>query len=404
MIPNNNLSVLPIYNSIEQQNAKKWWIYGKVYPLFTPAGFLLPFQFQREKRITQAPNAELAPMDSDVGYIDAQGVWQQDVSDGLYVHEYDITQTAVYLSGVPAAYKNGVMAVAYDSSNMKVLGTFNPIASGTFTGLWKLPVGTKSIRVQVYNRSESLKNGIVYSVKDIPLPISILKVYDKDNNLVEDCSNRVAEFGFAVKTFTDRDYDVIVYAGRLPAFTSMSNGQYYLVIGDGQQEWYSEIFTVVNDISGYLKIEWWDIEDFEMDAGTIVYENPRFKNVLYLCSDIAKPEYIFDEEVIERDGYMFPVKQISEKRYRFSFLASEYLLDVMRFIRMSDYICITKDGQTYNVDSFLISPEWEDNGDIATVDAEFETATVAKKIGLGYLRVKYGDFNADFISDFNNQK
>ena len=45
MIPNNNLSVLPWYTSIEQQNARKWWVYGRVYPLFTPAGFILPFQF-----------------------------------------------------------------------------------------------------------------------------------------------------------------------------------------------------------------------------------------------------------------------------------------------------------------------------------------------------------------------
>jgi hypothetical protein len=46
MIPNNNLSVLPWYTSIEQQNARKWWAYGRVYPLFTPAGFILPFQIQ----------------------------------------------------------------------------------------------------------------------------------------------------------------------------------------------------------------------------------------------------------------------------------------------------------------------------------------------------------------------
>ncbi len=44
MIPNNNLSVLPFYTSLDQQNARKWWIYNRVYPLYCPAGFLLPFQ------------------------------------------------------------------------------------------------------------------------------------------------------------------------------------------------------------------------------------------------------------------------------------------------------------------------------------------------------------------------
>lgn len=288
MVPNNNLSVLPFYTSIEQQNARKWWIFGKVYPLFTPAGFLLPFQLIRPHR----NNA-----------------------------------------------------------------------------------------------------------------ISVFRVYTKDGQLVGDYSGQISELGFSIKSFTNDGYDVIVYAGQLPAFTQMQNGQYYVVLGDGVQTWYSEIFTVVNDISGYLKLEWWDIEDFRMDAGTIVYEQPAFKNVLYLCSDIAKPEYEFSEEIIERDGYTFPVKQVSEKRYRFSFLASEYLLDVLRFVRMADYARITKNGQMwFNLDTFLISPEWEDNGDVAVVDAEFTTATVAKKIGRGYVQpTGVGDFNNDFNNDLNNQ-
>ena len=140
-----------------------------------------------------------------------------------------------------------------------------------------------------------------------------------------------------------------------------------------------------------------------MDAGAIVYKNPAFHNVLYLDSDLAKPEYPFEEEGETRDGYFFPIKQISEKHYRFKFFASEYLLDVMRFIRMADYARITYHGQTYELDTFLITPEWEDNGDIASVEAEFDTATVAKKIGRGYVVPTGGDFNDDFNNDFNNQ-
>ena len=107
-----------------------------------------------------------------------------------------------------------------------------------------------------------------------------------------------------------------------------------------------------------------------MDAGTIVYKytnGTQFRNVLYLQADIAKPEYPFEEEGETRDGYFFPIKQISEKHYRFSFLASEYLLDVMRFIRMADYAHIEKNGQIYKLDTFLITPDWEDNGDVAAV-------------------------------------
>ena len=287
MIPNNNLSVLPWYTSIEQQNARKWWAYNRVYPLFTPALFMLPFQILRTHR------------------------------------------------------------------------------SGT--------------------------------------TISSFRVYTKAGVLVGNYTQAIKDAGITIKQFTSLGYDVIVFGGQMPVFTQFADGQYYAVISDGTQTWYSEIFTVVNDIEPYLKITWWDLSDFTMDAGTIVYTNPSYKNVLYLQSDIAKPEYTFEEEGETLDGYFFPTKQISEKRYRFNFLASEYLLDVMRFIRMADYAEIEYRGQRYSLDTFLITPEWEDNGDVAAVEAVFDTATVAKKIGLGYIKAKRGGFNDDFNNDFDNQ-
>lgn len=284
MIPNNNLSVLPWYDSIERQNARKWWVYNKVYPLFTPAGFMLPFQIMREHRI-------------------------------------------------------------------------NEIVS--------------------------------------------FRIYKRDNSLVGDFTQVMKETGLkVVNPIGAREIDVIVYSGLLPAFTKFANGQYYAVMSDGVQTWYSEMFTIVNDISGYLKLEWWDVDDFYMDEGVIIYKSPLFRNKLYLCADIAKPEYIFEEDGETRDGYFFPAKQISEKRYHFTFLASEYLLDVMRFVRMADYAQITKNEQVYKLDTFLITPEWEDNGDVASVDAEFDTATVAKKIGRGFATTTNGDFNNDYNNDF----
>lgn len=289
MIPNNNLSVLPWYTSIEQQNARKWWVYGRVYPLFTPAGFLLPFQIL-------------------------------------------------------------------------------------------LPYRSSPSMTQCY-------------------------LYDANTNAVVDSAvaTKLNESGFAFKQFSTLGYTVAVYPGLLPAFTSLDNGQYYLRIRINSVYYFSEIFTVVNDIEPYLKLEWWDVADFAMDAGVIAYTSPAFKNVLYLQSDLAKPEYPFEEEGETRDGYFFPTKQISEKRYRFNFLASEYLLDVMRFIRMADFAEIEYHGQRYSLDTFLITPEWEDNGDVAAVEAVFDTATVAKKIGLGYIKAQRGDFNDDFSDDYNNQ-
>lgn len=208
MIPNNNLSVLPWYTSIEQQNARKWWVYGRIYPLYTQATFILPFQVMRNHRDSQ---------------------------------------------------------------------------------------------------------------------ITMFKIYKANGEELADYTTRINN-QITIKTFESFGYDVIVYPGYFPFVPAFFNGQYYAVMSDGTETWYSEIFTVVNDIEPYLKIEWWDTEDFVMDAGTIVYKEPQYKNILYLDSDLAKPEYPFEEEGETRDGYFFPIKQISEKHYRFKFFASEYLL------------------------------------------------------------------------------
>lgn len=289
MIPNNNLSVLPWYTSTNQQNARRWWIYNRIYPLYVQAGYMLPFQIMRN------------------------------------------------LSG--------------DTN------------------------------------------------------ISDFRLYRADGSLFGNYTTQLIEQGVHVIN-SGLGYDVLVYGGQTPIFPSIPNGQYYARLTMVRGPWYSEIFTVVNDIEPYLKIEWWDKNNLVMDGGTIVYNyanGTQFKNYVYLPSDLAKPEYIFEEEGEERDGYFFPIKQISEKRYRFNFFASEYLLDVMRFIRMADFAQITYRGQVYSLDTFLLTPEWQDNGDVATVEARFDCATVAKKLGVGYIKSLRGDYNDDFNNDFNNQ-
>lgn len=286
MIQNNNISVLPWYTSIEQQNHRKSYAYGQIYPLFAPADRLLPFQIIRNTR------------------------------------------------------SNSVTSVI---------------------------------------------------------------LYDKTGKQIANITTYMRETGLQVVRFQSLGYDVILYPAILPMPLNQFDGIYYLQLSDDVQTWYSEMFTVVQDVSGYLKIDWWDIENLVFDAGQIVYKNPTFKNMLYLCTELGKPDYEFEEDGEERDGYFFPEKQISVKTFKCTILAPEYLCDVMRFIRMADYIHITdKYGREYDCDTFLITPKWQTQGDLASVEIEFQTATVVKKIGRGYLGANIGDFNSDYNNDFNN--
>ena len=286
MTQNNNISVLPWYNNLGEQNHRKSYAYGAIYPLIAPANILLPFQIMRPTR------------------------------------------------------SNGITSVM---------------------------------------------------------------LYDKTGATVANITQPMIEAGLQIVRFQTLGYDVILYPATLPMPINMLDGIYYMRMSDGVQTWYSEMFTVVQDVSGYVKVQWWDIENLVFDAGQIVYTNPAYKNTLYLCTELGKPEYEFEEEGQDRDGYFFPEKQISTKKYKCTILAPEYLCDVMRFIRMADYIRVRdKYGNVYNCDTFLITPKWQTQGDLASVEIEFKTDTVVKKIGRGYLASDNGDFNDDYNNDFNN--
>ena len=364
---------------------------------------MLPFQIMTPHHSSETvpmPDVPLEPTDLRNGYYDTDGNFHSFAP--LAVSTYEVDFANVYLTTIPdimSVNQDAVSAIAMDG-NGNVTGVLQNPQGGIYTGVWNLPPNTSIIHVITQKGQE---RGYVSTVKYAPINIiNSFELFGRNGNLIGDYTNAIKPY-LSVKQFPDFNYDVLVFGGQLPVFTSMNNGQYYAKINDGYDNYYSEIFTVVNDIEPYLKITWWDVDDFTMDAGTIVYRNPAFKNVLYLQSDLAKPEYPFEEEGETRDGYFFPTKQISEKRYRFNFLASEYLLDVMRFIRMADFAEIEYHGQRYSLDTFLITPEWEDNGDVASVEAVFDTATVAKKIGLGYIKAQRGDFNDDFNNGFDNQ-
>lgn len=285
---NNNLSPLPFYSSIEQQNHRKSYAYGEVYPLYTPIGQVPSFQVVLPHTVSTI--------------------------EEVLLHE---------------------------------------VATGTET----------------------------------------------------DITTAIVTAGLTKKDYATDGYDVIYY----PSFgiTSLNNeeGRYYLIITlSGGEVYYSDIFTVVGDMSGYINLMWWDLNDLIMDGARIVYKDGStacYRNQLWLQTELGKPEYEFTEEGETRDGYFYPEKMVSEKRYKCTILAPEYLCDVLRFVRMSDRVYVTDQyGIQYRCDTFLATPKWEQQGDLASVEIEFTCDTVAKKIGKGYANLGY-DFNEDYNNDYS---
>ena len=190
MNENNNLSVLPWYDNIDEQNSRKSYAYGNIYPLFTPAHSLLPFQILRKPNEVFNPNVKLY------------------TKDGVFV--LDITEQMV-LTGLQLA---------------------------------------------------------------------------KPEN-------------------TDK-MEVIVYPAYFPLQEKIPIGMYYAVLNDGVNTWYSDIFTIINDSENYLSIEWYDDDTLYCDAGIIVYRNPTFRNRVYFCTEIGKPDYTFEEKKVIFSRFALP--------------------------------------------------------------------------------------------------
>lgn len=186
--------------------------------------------------------------------------------------------------------------------------------------------------------------------------------------------------------------------------TQLTEGRYYLKITIEGVTYYSEVFTVVgSDMSNYLKLEWWDTDTMLFDGGAIWYNSDNFKNTLYLPTTVGKPTYQFEEEGEERNGYFFAEKQISKKQYAFQFLAPEYLCDALRFLRMHENIQVTENGIVYQINQIETNVEWQEQGNLASVTATFQCATVAKVIGRNNVILTGGDYNDDYNDDYNNQ-
>lgn len=234
-----------------------------------------------------------------------------------------------------------------------------------------------------------------------PVSHDILTVhlFDKDGNMEADLTNDMTEAGLA--TYAVEGYGtMVVWNGAVALRNSIGRGFHYLRIMYDTQERYSELFMAVAGLPGYLTLEWWDDATAAFDSGAVVYEG-GYRNRLYLKAELSKPEYQYEEEGETRDGYFFMQKQLSEKTYKFALAAPEFLCDVMRLVRLADHVTITDTlGRLYVCDTFLATADWEEFGDVASLECEFETDTVVKKIGAGAPQVRAMDYNADFSDDF----
>lgn len=229
--------------------------------------------------------------------------------------------------------------------------------------------------------------------------INWVRLYNFSTGKYADITTSIKENGLQIKSFTG--FKLLKYPGTLPIIGIVHEGQYYLAISiSGLGTIYSDVFTVCNKVDDYLLIEYSNSYNFELKNGVVDFSD-NFKFKCYLNTQVGKPEYDFEEEATERMGYTFIESQVSKKIYKFTFLAPEYLCDALRIVRLCENKKITSKLQVYDLTTFNMEPEWEDQGDLAAVECEFETDTIIANIGGYKPELLGGDYNEDYNNDYN---
>lgn len=211
-------------------------------------------------------------------------------------------------------------------------------------------------------------------------------------SLIEDGLTHVDANGFRV----------VVFPGIFPLQNIKHEGYYYLELHSNEGlVYYSEVFCFTNALDEYLELEYWNPEsDFYVKNGVITFAN-NFHFKLLLKSELGKPEYSFEEEATKRLGYNFIESQVSKKIYKFSTVLPEYLCDALRVVRLCSNKKLTSKGETYEMLSFEMDVDWQDQGDLASVSCELEVDNIITNLG-GFAREALGgDFNNDFNNDYN---
>lgn len=233
------------------------------------------------------------------------------------------------------------------------------------------------------------------------IAVNSVRLYNFNTGKYIDITRSMKENGLAIKSYAD--FKILKYPGILPVVEIKYEGRYYLTISiSGLGTIYSDVFTITNRVDDYLLLEYNNSYNFELKGGIVDFSD-NFKFRCYLNTQIGKPEYDFEEEATERMGYTFIESQVSKKIYKFTFLAPEYLCDALRIVRLCENKQAISKKQTYDMTTFTMEPEWQDQGDLAAVQCEFETDTVIANIG-GYApELLGGDFNDDFNNDFDSK-
>lgn len=179
----------------------------------------------------------------------------------------------------------------------------------------------------------------------------------------------VSSTAFSYDAYSDGQQDYIFYYGGIVANLNLPCDEYYLEV----QGYYSEVFTVIGDLTSFLRCEW------KSKGG--IYQT-GFSNLLYLDATIAEPTYKIDEEGEEdAEGNFVALRTRVEKTLKLDTgLLPEFLVDALAGIALHDTRHI---GRYLEANTLKVTPTWNKKGCAATVEITFLDGAAAVNDGCG---------------------
>jgi len=208
-----------------------------------------------------------------------------------------------------------------------------------------------------------------------------VSVYSNDSGTYTDYTSQASPH---IRSFLDQvDNKLVVVFDGSTIGINLKPGVYCLRVTINNWNYYSDYFTVVNDIQNFLKVTWQNAKDFKTASGTIFYTagGMDYRNIMYFPTSVGMPEYEFIEDSEKRSGYYFLEKQVSRKAYRFVAVCREEMCDALMFARMSDFVTVEIGLDKYDVEEIELQTKWQTQGYFVSVNAKFYTDTLAKRVG-----------------------
>lgn len=154
---NNNLSPLPFFRTVAEQQCRLPWAFGDVFPLRCD-NRLLPFLFTRAASVIPASGEQIGSRAYFDGYIGADGQAYKPsgwTASGVFGYDtLDIKTTKYWVENLPAPVVvegTPTVNVLCKSASGGVLKAFTPnVGNELYSGIINVPQGTAQIYLQSY--------------------------------------------------------------------------------------------------------------------------------------------------------------------------------------------------------------------------------------------------------------